>query len=157
MIKKQNGFTLIELMIVVAIISILSALMLPKFGKQIAKTKDAKVLEIVANLRSGKTIFESDNLGKYPESMTGIGIYMDNSYESYIGNGILTGSVTSYLMLAGVVIRGNITSIGRGKFNDIKNTAEIYYDNTTGDIWVDGTTGSGVDFVDTKGNLWNRY
>ncbi len=51
----QKGFTLIELMIVVAIIAILSAIAIPQYQKYIAKTQMSRV---VAELGSMRTPFE---------------------------------------------------------------------------------------------------
>ncbi|MEA5668651.1 pilin [Stenotrophomonas sp. MH1] len=53
--KKQQGFTLIELMIVVAIIAILAAIALPAYQNYVAKSQ---VTAGLADIRGGITAFE---------------------------------------------------------------------------------------------------
>ncbi|TNI67677.1 pilin [Aeromonas hydrophila] len=53
--KKQSGFTLIELMIVVAIVAILAAIALPAYQNY---TKKAKMTELVASTGAVKTQVE---------------------------------------------------------------------------------------------------
>ena len=55
MMKKQTGFTLIELMIVVAIVAILAAVALPAYRSY---TQRAKFSEVVAAAGPGKTAVE---------------------------------------------------------------------------------------------------
>lgn len=50
--KKEKGFTLIELMIVIAIIAILTAITAPKFGNQIKKARDGKAIAIIGTWRN---------------------------------------------------------------------------------------------------------
>lgn len=61
-----KGFTLIELMLVVAIISLLAAISLPKFANMVIKAKEAAVRGKMGTLRSAISIYYADNEGRFP-------------------------------------------------------------------------------------------
>ena len=66
--KKSKGFTLIELMIVVAIIGILAAIAIPKFSELIKKSKEGATKGSLASIRSAVAIYYGENEGIYPST-----------------------------------------------------------------------------------------
>jgi len=64
---KKSGFTLIELMIVVAIIGILAAIAFPKFGDLITKSKEGATKGKLGAIRSALSIYYSDLEGHFPD------------------------------------------------------------------------------------------
>ena len=68
-LKKSQGFTLIELMIVVAIIGILAAVAIPKFADLVTKSKEAALKGNIGSIRSAISIYYGDTEGVYPGNL----------------------------------------------------------------------------------------
>ncbi|MDD2806532.1 MAG: prepilin-type N-terminal cleavage/methylation domain-containing protein [Elusimicrobiales bacterium] len=64
--SSKLGFTLIELMIVVAIIGILAAVAIPKFADLIDKSKDGATKGALSSIRSAIQVYYGDNEGWFP-------------------------------------------------------------------------------------------
>lgn len=63
---RHAGFTLIELMIVVAIVGVLAAIATPKFSNLITKSRDATTKGNLGALRSALSIYNADTEGWFP-------------------------------------------------------------------------------------------
>jgi prepilin-type N-terminal cleavage/methylation domain-containing protein len=80
--RRRSGFTLIELMIVGAIIGVLAIIALPKFANMVVKAQEASVKGKLGALRGALTIYCADNDGR-PLQYTG-GITIGVNYHPVV-------------------------------------------------------------------------
>lgn len=81
LLKEQSGFTLVELMIVVAIIGVLSAVAVPNFKKYQAKAKSSEAKVQLAAAYTAQQAFYGD-FGIYHTCLAYMGYEPINEYES---------------------------------------------------------------------------
>ena len=80
--KTQKGFTLIELMIVVAIIGILAAIAIPAYQDYIARTQMSEAVELLAGGKTPLAEFYSDK-GSWPAAAASV---MGNTSGKYVAS-----------------------------------------------------------------------
>ncbi len=66
-IRNRSGFTLIELLVVVAIIGLLTSVILISLGNARLKSRDAKRLSDIQQIKSGLELYYTNGFG-YPET-----------------------------------------------------------------------------------------
>ncbi len=91
-LKGKKGFTLLELMVVIAIIGILATLAQPMFKTAVLKAKEATLKEDLFNLRNVLDQYYADN-GKYPDTLDDL---VAKGYMRSIPPDPMTGSKTTW-------------------------------------------------------------
>ena len=137
------GFTLIELMIVVAIIGILAEIAIPKFAELIRKSNEGASKGSLGAIRSALSIYYGDMEGQYPTnlwSLTINGKYLSAIPRAKTPNYHSDSSGTNQSSGSTAVSDGG----GWAYVDDVG-------DANFGTIWVNCT------HTDTKGTTWSAY
>lgn len=136
--KNNKGFTLIELMIVVAIIGILAAVAMPRFADLVRKSNEGATKGKLGAIKSALSIYYADNEGVWPATIAGmVSILVDG------------GSAHKYLD------KVPVRKVGGGAAHDGESgegaidAAAWNYDSATGDVLVasSGTDTKGVQYT----------
>lgn len=109
----QKGFTLIELMIVIAIVGILAAVALPAYQDYTARAQMSEALTLAEGQKAAVVEYYSDN-GTFPANNTSAGIAASNT---------ITGKYVATVNVSGNASTATITSTMKssGVNNDIKS------------------------------------
>ena len=141
--KSKRGFTLIELMIVVAIIGILAAIAIPKFAELIRKSSEGASKGNLGALRSALSIYYGDMEGNYPSTLSSLTV--GGKYVTVIPNAKAPnfhGDASTSVLLS---VSANPTDVGGWYYNDQTTNANV------GNVLVNCT------HTDTRGSVWTAY
>ncbi|WP_051323620.1 pilin, partial [Kingella kingae] len=111
----QKGFTLIELMIVIAIIGILAAIALPAYQDYTKRSRVSEGLSLAGGAKSALTEYYASN-NEWPENNAAAGIAANNKIT---GNAVKSVEVAAET--TGATGKGKITVTFNGKVKEGKN------------------------------------
>ena len=114
--NKNRGMTLIELMVVVAIVAILASVALPTWNSQVQKSRRADARNTLILVRVEQEKYRADN-GSYASSMSalGLGIYNSTSRD-YYNVSIVSSSATAFVASAAPNANGGQSGDSCGTF-----------------------------------------
>lgn len=113
----QKGFTLIELMIVIAIVGILAAVALPAYQDYTARAQMSEALTLAEGQKSAVVEYYSDN-GTFPNSNTSAGIAASNEIK---GKYVASVKVEGNASVASITATMNSSNVNK----DIKGTTLV--------------------------------
>ena len=131
---SEDGFTLIEMMIVVAIIAILTAIALPKFNESLAMANTSRVQADLQSLDTAIAMYKVQN-NRAPQDISDLDEYIDveniifwevNDFVN-AGNIYVNGVLTSNEMGENYSLnpdKTNATFMGKTRMEFGKNTGE---------------------------------
>jgi len=93
--RKLHGFTLVELLVVLAIISLLLTIALPRYFSSVDKSKEVALRENLQVLRSGIDKYYADR-GEYPNALADL---VDRNYFRSVPLDPITESAATWQLL----------------------------------------------------------
>lgn len=104
--RKQNAFTLVELMIVVSILGILSALVLPTFQGNATEAKESAAKSDLRTMRTQISLYKLHHNGAFPGYVAGVLKDVATATGQLEGTSAADGTYTTAKKPSGIYIHG---------------------------------------------------
>jgi prepilin-type N-terminal cleavage/methylation domain-containing protein len=132
---KAKGFTLIELMIVVAIIGILAAIAIPRFAQMLEKSKEGATKGNIGAMKSASEIYYGNWQGVWPTTLWSASTF---SFSQNLDNVPLV-KVTGAFVAGSTNPSGNIVTYTTQLSAPTGESSGWMYDSTGGYVYVNST------------------
>jgi type IV pilus assembly protein PilA len=145
--RSKRGFTLIELMIVVAIVGVLAAIAIPAYVDYVSRARMSEVLNVFDALATGVNEYHGA-LGFFPSQSYGannLAFFSEEYADIYLND--LSDKNFNFSIVANFKSTLNLESTSSGPPDYGKLTMIISYNQTTGYIksWAIASPGTTID------------
>jgi len=151
---QSAAFTLVELMVTVAIIAILASIVIPKFSDMIRKAQEGSTKGTLGGIRSALSVYYADMEGQYPSDMTSD--FLNPKYFA----ATTQDQNLPWIYLPPYHNTNNLVSVFGGAFcpanmfmldNGMWGYAVCTRDTNFGIFWIS------CSHTDSKGTVWTSY
>ncbi len=142
--RKSKGFTLIELMIVVAIIGILAAIAIPRFANLIDRAREARTQGNLGSIRSAVAICYGATGGTWPATIAALAVAaLPGPYLDAIPNVMLPAAMGHAVTNAETTVAGD--------------DGLWFYTSVAAGGLAAGTANVNCTHADSQGNIVNTW
>ncbi|MBI3292999.1 MAG: type II secretion system protein [Elusimicrobia bacterium] len=150
--NRRGGFTLIELMIVVAIIGILAAIAIPKFADLVTKSKEGATKGSLGAIRSAAAVYYGTTEGVFPTGGTNpLSLNLTPTYINKIPRAELPGTGHTPNDVSTGVSSPTADGASTAVWAIGNDSSTLPLTAFFGQIWVNCTHN------DSKGTSWTTY
>lgn len=141
MIKRRNsGFTLVELLVVIAVIAVLAAVVIPRFGDSLRVSTEGYTKGSLGTIRKALNVYYGDMEGQYPDDIPTL-----TQSARYLRR-IAPARLPGYHDDSNTVLNAAASDdVGGWVYNNVMNSANY------------GTLRVNCTHTDAKGSVWTNY